>query len=393
MMKPAADRMEHLAAHFFAALAARIAALRAAGADIIRLDEGAPDLPPAAEIIQALAESAARPERHSYQPQRGTPALRQAWAGMYRRVHGVELDAETQITPLLGSKEGIFHLSMLSLQPGDVALIPDPGYVTYTRGALFAGAQPVYFPLLAERGYLPDLETIPDEAACRARLLWLNYPNNPTGGVANLDFFQNAVDFARRYDLLVVHDAAYAQVTFDGYRAPSILEIPGAQDTALEFNTLSKSHNMAGWRVGAALGNAEAVRRLFTLKTNVDSGHFLPIMDAAAQAMNGDQAWLGARNHIYQQRRDVILAGLRAAGLEAATPRGSLYVWAAIPQGWKSEEFTAMLLDEAHVSLTPGTVFGQGGEGHVRIAFTAPAERCGEAMQHLAGWLRRNPRA
>jgi LL-diaminopimelate aminotransferase len=380
--------MEHLTAHFFATLGARIAALRAAGADVIRLDEGAPDMPPAPEIIQALSASAAQPERHSYQPQRGTAALRQAWAEMYRRVHGVTLDAETQITPLLGSKEGIFHLSMMTLQTGDAALIPDPGYITYTRGALFAGAEPIHFPLLPERGYLPDLEAIPAAAVRRARLLWLNYPNNPTGGVAELAFFQQAVEFARRHHLLVVHDAAYTQITYDGYRAPSLLEIPGALEVALEFNTLSKSHNMAGWRVGAAAGNPEVIRRLFTLKTNVDSGHFLPIMEAATAAMTGDQAWLEPRNRIYQERRDVILSGLRAAGLPVEAPRGSLYIWCPAPPGWNGLEFSQRLLEEAHVSLTPGVVFGQRGENHVRIAVAAPAERCAEAMSRLGAWAR-----
>lgn len=387
MITPA-RRMETFTPHFFASLSARIAQMTAAGLDVIRLDEGAPDLPPAPFIIQELSATAARPDVHGYQPHRGPAFLRQAWATMYRRLYGLELDPEREIIPLLGSKEGIFHLLLALVDPGDLVLVPDPGYITYTRGVQFAGGQVSYFPLLPERGWLPDLSTIPPDLARRARLLWLNYPNNPTAGTADLAFFEQAVAFARQYDLLLCHDAAYAQVTFDGSPAPSPLQVPGAQEVVVEFNTLSKSHNMAGWRVGAALGNPEALRLLFNLKTNADSSHFFPILQAAAAAMTGDQAWLVERNAIYAQRRERIVSALNQVGLPARLPSGSLYVWSPIPPGWRSEAFVSAVLEQAQVSFTPGTLFGQGGEGYIRISFTAPLERVEEAMQRLTRFLR-----
>jgi LL-diaminopimelate aminotransferase len=287
----------------------------------------------------------------------------------------------------LGSKEGIFHLSQAFLEPGDLALVPDPGYITYTRGALFAGAEVRYFPLLPERGYLPDLEQIPAEVLMRARLLWLNYPNNPTGASAAPRLFAQAVDLAKRYGFLICHDAAYMQVFFDGEPPPSLLQVPGAKQVGVEFNTLSKSHNMAGWRSGALLGNPEAVKTLFTLKTNLDSGHFLPILEASTAALTGDQSWLVERNDIYRQRRDAVLAALPRLGMAAEPPRASLYVWASIPEGWACEPFALAALEHAGVSLTPGTVFGKGGEGYVRIALCAPVEKIELGMLRLGDWI------
>ena len=252
--------------------------MSASGLDVIRLDEGAPDLPPAPHIINAMARSAEKNDRHSYQPHRGTTALRQAWSGMYYRVYGVDVDPEREVLPLLGSKEGIFHLVQVYIEPGDIVLIPDPGYISYTRGTLFCGGEPYYFNLHAEKGYLPDLESIPGHVLRRKKLMWLNYPNNPTGAVATAEFFTRAVEFARDHRLLLCHDAAYTQVTYDGEPSLSVLESPGAKEVAVEFNTLSKSHNMAGWRVGALVGNPEVIRQLFILKTNADSSHFLPVM-------------------------------------------------------------------------------------------------------------------
>jgi LL-diaminopimelate aminotransferase len=270
------------------------------------------------------------------------------------------------------------------IDPGDVVLIPDPGYLTYTHGAVLAGGEPYYLPLHANNHYLPDLGAIPREVVHKAKILWLNYPNNPTAATAPLAFFEKAVEFARRYDLLVCHDAAYAHVVFDDYRAPSILEVPGAKETAIEFNTLSKSHNMAGWRTGVAVGQSQALRLLHTLKTHADSGHFLPILDAATAALRGDQSWLAGRNQIYQGRRDAALKGLHAFGLAADVPSASLYVWSPLPPGWTAQDFSAALLEKAHVSVTPGTVFGAQGEGYFRIALTTSVERIEEAMQRIA---------
>jgi len=382
--------MQYFQEHFFASLGARLAALRSEGADIIRLDEGAPDLPPAPHIIETLARAAGRPDAHSYQPQRGFPELRQAWAEMYRRAYGVTVDPELEVLPLLGSKEGIAHLPLAVVDPGQVVLAPDPGYVTYSRGAYLAGCELYYIPLRLEREYLPDLQAVPPGILQRTRLLWLNYPNNPTAATASLDFFSEAVAFARRNRLILCHDAAYTQVCFDVYRAPSLLEVPGAKEVCVEFNTLSKSHNMAGWRVAAAIGNPGLIKTLHSLKTNLDSGHFRPVLEAAAAAMTGDQAWLQERNEIYRQRRDVVIQALQQLEIETSVPKASLYVWFKVPPGHTGDDFAAALLEQAHVSLTPGSVFGPGGQGFIRLSLTAPIDKVEEAMLRLGKFLKEN---
>jgi len=382
-MIPFAQRMDLFTEHFFAGLNRRVAILQAQGCDIIRLDEGSPDLPPASHIIEALSRSAGRVDSHGYQPHRGFAELRQAWAGMYQRLYGVTIDPEREVLPLIGSKEGIFHLPLAFVEPGSIVLVPDPGYITYTRGTRLAGGVPYSVPLLPERGFLPDLQAVPADVVQRAKILWLNYPNNPTAATASLDFFTEAVAFARDHNLLLCHDAAYAQVTYDGYRAPSLLEVAGAKEACVEFNTLSKSHNMAGWRVASILGNAAVIQAMYTLKTNMDSGYFRPLMEAAVAAMTGDQTWLQRRNDTYRQRRDVVLQTLKRLGLQAETPRASLYVWFTIPHGQTSADFASALLERAHISLTPGSVFGPGGEGYVRLSVTAPIERVEEAMRRL----------
>lgn len=386
-MTAIAARMQNLKPHFFSTLSQRLSELQRQGVDVIRLDEGSPDLPPPPEVVEALVRAARQPDRHRYQPHRGTSALRQAWAEMYARVYGVVLDPETEVLPLLGSKEGIFHLSQVYISPGDVVLAPDPGYITYIRGALFAGGQVYPLPLTPERAYLPDLQSIPPEILRRARLLWLNYPHNPTAAVATLQFFEQAVAFAREHRLLLCHDAAYSQVTFDDQPAPSLLQIPGAKEVAVEFNSLSKSHNLAGWRLGVIVGQAEALQHLHTLKTNQDSGHFLPIMEAAVVALTGERAWVLERNAIYRRRRDVVVTGLRRLGLAVQSPLASMYVWSPVPAGWKATEFAIASLEQAQVSLTPGTVFGAYGEGYVRLALTESEERLAEAMQRLERFL------
>lgn len=381
-----AQRMHHLAAHFFAGLGAKIAAMRQSGLDVIRLDEGSPDLPPSVEIIQALTHSAAQADSHAYQPHRGSEALRQAWAHSYQQIHDVQLDAEQEILPLLGSKEGIFHLQQALIEPGDVVIVPDPGYITYSRGALFAGGQPVSLPLLAENGYLPDFSMISKHNLSRTKILWLNYPNNPTAAIATLEFFEQAVSFAQQHGILLCHDAAYARVTFDGKPAPSLLQAPGASQVAVEFNTVSKSHNMAGWRSAVVVGNSQALKALFTLKTNQDSGHFLPVLEGTVQALTGDQSWVEQRNLVYRRRRDVLVQGLRQLGFEISEPRASLYVWCPTPDGMTSVDFAAQVLEQAQVSFTPGVVFGPGGEGFVRISMTGQEERLREAVERLGRW-------
>jgi len=386
-MKITADRMGVFPDHFFAGLNTKIREMQAQGQDVIRLDIGSPDLPPDPHIIESLKNSVERSNSHGYQPHQGPISLRQAWVDMYQRQYQVDLDPVDEVLPLLGSKEGIFNLVMSSVNPGDAVLIPDPGYLTYNAATRFAGGEPVFIPLTIEHAFLPDLQAVPKQILDKAKMLWLNYPNNPTAGVADLEFFTQVVDLAQEHDLLVCHDAAYSQVTFDGYLAPSILQVPGAKDVAVEFNTLSKSHNMAGWRTGVVVGNREVISQLHALKTNIDSGQFLPIMESAEAALNGDQAWLVERNHVYQERRDIIIKHLNQMGVKARVPLASLYVWCAVPSGWTSREFATMLLEGARISLTPGDIFGSQGEGYMRISFTVPKARIEEAMRRMSDVL------
>jgi LL-diaminopimelate aminotransferase len=378
---------DKLSTNFFSALNARVSNLQTSQADIIRLDIGSPDLPPADHIVAALSQSAVLPNSHGYQPHRGSESLREAWCTLYQRLHEVHLDPETEVLPLLGSKEGVFHLSQATLNPSDIVLYPDPGYQTYKQSALFARAEPVALPLLPENQYLPDLSAIPTAIAKRAKILWLNYPNNPTAAVASLDFFAEAVEFCHRHNILLCHDAAYTQVTFDDYQAPSILQVPGASEVAVEFNTLSKSHNMAGWRSGAAVGQQRAIESLHKIKSHADSGHFLPVIEASKAALTGDQSWLRERNATYQARRDAVMIPFREMGLEAQNPQASLYVWCKIPKGTTSDQFVLELLEGAHVSLTPGSIFGELGRDFVRLSLTQPLERIQEAMQRIKDWL------
>jgi LL-diaminopimelate aminotransferase len=382
--------MESLSKQYFATLALLIQGLQAEGMDVIRLDVGSPDLPPPGEVIVALNRSAARPDHHGYQPHKGIPALRRAWADFYLDTFGVELDPETEVLPLSGSKEGIFHIGQVVLEPGDVVLLPDPGYLSYSSGTHFSSGVPYFMPLEESRTYLPMLEHIPDSVARKVRILWLNYPHNPTGAVADLAFFERAVEFARRYGILLLHDAAYSQVTFDGHRAPSVLEVPGAKEVAVEFNTLSKSHNMAGWRTGAALGVPEVLERLYRLKTHADSGQFLPVMEAAAAALRTRREWIETRNEVYRARRDLVASALNETGIEAPVPLAGLYIWFRGPASMTSRQFTEGLLNETGVSLAPGSIFGNQGEGFARLALCSPEARLTEAMSRLARWWRQN---
>jgi len=381
-----ARRLDRIPPYVFAALAARIRALEAQGMDVIRLDIGSPDMPPADFIIEALAAAARRPDLHGYPSYTGTPALRRAIAAYYERRYGVSLHPDHEVLPLIGSKEGIVNLTVAWLDAGDLALVPDPGYPVYQMAAFIAGGDVYPMPLRAENGFLPDLDAIPAETAQRARLLWLNYPNNPTGATADLAFFEKAVAFARRYEILLCHDAPYCDVTFDGYRAPSLLSVPGAREVAVEFNSLSKSHNMAGWRVGMAVGNPTAIKALTLIKSNADSGIFTAIQEAAIAALTGDQSWLQARNAIYQARRDLVLAGLAAAGIQAEAPKAGLYVWAHVPSGFTAADFAALLLEKTGVSLTPGSAFGAHGEGFVRVSLGMDTERIREAMGRVGAF-------
>jgi LL-diaminopimelate aminotransferase len=377
------DRLRRLPPYPFARWSDGVAAVQRRGVDVIRLDIGNPDLPPPDAVVEALRQAARQPDRHGYPNYRGSPTLRQAAAEYYQRRFGVALDPDTQVLPLIGSKEGIVNLALACLDPGDLALVPTPGYAPYTVGATLAGAEIYPLPLLAERAFLPDLDAVPAQVADRAALLWLNYPHNPTSATADLSFFSQAVDFARRHDLLLCHDTPYCDVTYDHHAPPSILQVDGAADVAVEFNSLSKTFNMAGWRIGMAVGRRDALAALAQVKSNVDSGMFQPLQEAAAQALRTPPEWIAARNMIYQQRMTTVLDGLAAAGMPAPRPQATLYVWAALPPGWTSEGFALALLEQTGVALAPGPFFGAGGEGYVRISVTAPTERVAEAMARL----------
>lgn len=383
-----ATRIASLQPYYFAALGRRIQALAERGVEVIRLDIGSPDLPPAPFIVEAMIAAARRPDAHGYTAYGGTPAYRKAVAQYYCRRFGVEPDWRTQVVGLIGSKEGLFTMGQVVLDPGDVALATDPGYATYAVTSEIAGAEVYPLPLLAENGFLPDFHAIPGEVLKRAKLLWLNYPNNPTGAVATLDFFAAAVEFARQHGLVIAHDAPYVDVGFDGYRAPSILQVPGAFEVAVEFNSLSKAYNMAGWRLGMAVGNPEWIRYLELYKSQVDTSHFEPILAGGIAALTGDQAWLVDRNEVYRKRREAVMAGLKKIGLQPFQPQAGLYAWTPVPEGYTDEEFCRRLLEEAGVSVTPGTVFGRYGAGYFRISFCTPQDRLERAMERMFRWMK-----
>ncbi|HEY3341912.1 MAG TPA: aminotransferase class I/II-fold pyridoxal phosphate-dependent enzyme [Anaerolineae bacterium] len=359
--------------------------LKAGGMDIIALDMGSPDLPPNDVIIDTLVTSARNPNKHGYGGFTGTATFRKSFTQYYARHFGVDLNPEKEALPLLGSKEGIYHTAFAYLNPGDYALIPDPGYPTYTAGTEIAGGTPYFMPLLKENNWLPDLNAIPAEVLGKTKLMWLNYPNNPTAAIAPLAFFEKVVAFCKQHNILLCHDNPYCENGYDGFVAPSVLQVPGAKDIAVEFFSLSKSHNMAGMRVGVILGNAEAVRLIGMLKSNVDSGPYIGIQDATISALTGDQEWLYERQETYKERRDLVVAGLRAAGCEVDVPQATIYVWAHIPAAFKtSSEWAEYLLEKKGISLTPGTAFGEHGEGYVRISLGTATKRIKEAVERIA---------
>jgi LL-diaminopimelate aminotransferase len=368
-------------------MAETIAALRAHGVDVIRMDIGSPDMPPAEHILAAAEKAIRDPGTHGYPAfGYGTPSLLEAVAEYYQARFGVAIDPNRETTALLGSKEGVFHLSQALLQAGDVALVPDPGYPVYRVAAEWAGAEVYPLPLRRERNFLPNLESVPQKIFDRARLMWINYPNNPTGAVAGREFYQRVLDRTRGRGILLCHDAAYCDVAFDGHRPTSLLELPGARESAVEFTSVSKTYNMAGWRLGFLSGNAEAVAAVRRVKSNIDSGIFAGVTAAGEAALRGDQTWIAGRNAVYARRRDLILRGLQAIDMQADPPHGSLYVWAPVPKGRSSEAFAAVLLKQTGVCFSPGSFFGSEGEGYVRISLATPTDRVEEAMRRLREW-------
>jgi LL-diaminopimelate aminotransferase len=375
--------IQDLPPYHFADAKKRIAERRAAGVDVISLSMGDPDLPAPQAVIDRLCSALQNPENTRYPEYAGMRALHEAIAAWFERRFAVRLTPEYDILPLLGSKEGLVYSAAAVLNAGDISLIPDPYYPVYITASTSVGAEPYLLPLVEENGYLPELDKIPQDVLAKSRLLWLNYPNNPTAACANRRFFEEAVAFAQRHNLAIIHDMAYAEVYFDDFRPMSILQIPGASEVAVELHSLSKTYNMAGFRVGMAVGNAELVEAVSRLKSNIDSGMFRPVQYAAIEALQLPESWIEQRNAIYRQRRDVLLAGCNAIGMRTQTPGAGLYVWAAVPRGFTSRDFANWLFDKTGVFVTPGTNFGDAGEGYVRISLTVPEERIEAALQRM----------
>jgi LL-diaminopimelate aminotransferase len=383
-MQPS-SRLDRLPPYLFAELERKIREKRAAGVDVISLGIGDPDTPTPSVVIDALASGAADPGTHQYPSNRGRPELREAYARFYERRFGVTLDPESEIIPALGAKECVFNLNLAFLDPDSVALAADPGYPVYTGGPLLAGAEAVLMPLVPELGFAPDLDAFGGDVAQRARLMYLNYPNNPTGAIVPDGLFERAVEFAHEHDVLVVHDASYTETTFDGYVAPSFLETPGAKEVGVEVFSLSKGWNMTGWRTAAIVGNPDAVATYWKLKTNIDSGVFEAVQLATVAALDaGPPEEMPA---IYQRRRDLVCDALAEIGVDVTPPKGTIYVWAPVPEGHTSASYCEMVLEESGVVVSPGGSYGANGEGFFRISLTVPDERLVEAVERLRGSL------
>jgi LL-diaminopimelate aminotransferase len=383
-MQPS-SRLDRLPPYLFAELERKIREKRAAGVDVISLGIGDPDTATPQVVSGALASAASDPGTHQYPSNRGRPELREAYARFYERRFGVTLDPEMEIIPALGAKECVFNLNLAFLDPDSVALAADPGYPVYTGGPLLSGAEAVLMPLVPERGFAPDLEAIGGDVAARARLLYLNYPNNPTGAVVPDGLFERAVEFGRENDVLIVHDASYTETTFDGYVAPSFLETPGAKEVGVEVFSLSKGWNMTGWRTAAIVGNADAVAAYWKLKTNIDSGMFEAVQLATVAALDAGPP--PEMPGIYQRRRDLVCDALAEIGVDVTPPKGTIYVWAPVPEGHTSASYCEMVLEESGVVVSPGGSYGVSGEGFFRISLTVPDERLAEAVERLRGSL------
>ncbi|MFH1560050.1 MAG: LL-diaminopimelate aminotransferase [Chloroflexota bacterium] len=381
-----ANRIDQLPPYLFVEISRKIAQKRAEGVDVVTFAIGDPDIPTPSHILNRLHEASNDPPNHRYPESEGLPELRRAIAQWYESRFGVVLDPDKEVLPLIGAKEGIGHAALCFIDPGDVALVPDPGYPVYSVGTLFAGGECHWMPLLEENQWLPDLKAIPTDVAEKAKVLWINYPNNPTGAIAGEGFFEEVVAFARRYNIPVLHDAPYTEVAYDDHRPASFLQVPGAKEVGMEFHSLSKSYNMTGWRIGMAVGNADMINALMRVKSNLDSGIPQAIQYAAIEALQGPQDCIQEHNRIYQRRRDKVVATLRQIGLEVAVPKASLYVWAKLPPGWKSGAFSALLIEEKDIVVTPGAGYGRYGEGYIRLSLTIADDQLEKGLERLASW-------
>jgi len=378
--------MEQLRPYLFVEINKKIAEKRAKGEEIISFAIGDPDIPTPPHIIDRLCQAAKDPANHRYPETAGLPELCQAIAEWYQRRFDVVFDPETEVLPLIGSKEGIGHIAFCLIDAGDMALVPDPAYPVYSISTILAGGKPYYMSLREENDFLPNLNSIRDYVLQKTKLLWINYPNNPTGAVAELDFFNRAVEFARQHDIVVCHDGPYSEVAFDGYQPASLMQANGAKEVGVEFHSLSKSYNMTGWRIGMVVGNAKVINALRKLKSNLDSGIPQAIQYAAIEAFSGPQDCIAEHNAIYQRRRDLIIEVLNDIGLEVRVPKASLFVWARVPEGYNSVDFTADLLEQVGVAVTPGVGYGRSGEGYVRLSLTIPDAVLVRGLSRLSAW-------
>jgi len=379
-------RVEKLPPYFYVEISRKIAEKQARGEDVVSFAIGDPDIPTPPHIIERLCQAAQDPTNHRYPESGGLPELRQAIVHWYENRFSVSLDPDKEVLPLIGSKEGIAHIAFSLIDPGDVALVTDPGYPVYSVGTMLAGGRPYYIPLSWKNGFLPDLRRIPLNVLRRTKLLWINYPNNPTGAVADIDFLKGVVEFARQNDLCICHDGPYSEVAFDGYKPVSFMQADGAREVGVEFHSLSKSYNMTGWRIGMVVGNATMIDALRRLKSNLDSGIPQAIQYAAIEALAGPQDCIEDHNVVYQRRRDLIVEMLNNIGLKARKPKASLYIWAQVPQGYTSVEFADDLLEKVGVVVTPGIAYGRGGEGYIRLSLTLPDASLVKGLSRLGEW-------
>jgi LL-diaminopimelate aminotransferase len=380
-----ARRVQELPPYLFVGISRAIAAKKAQGIDVISFGIGDPDIPTPGPVLNRLEKALHTPAHHRYPESEGLPEFRKAVCDFYKRRFNIDLDPATEAINLIGAKEGIAHASLCFIDPGDTALVPDPAYPVYQIGTMFAGGKSHFMPLKAENGWLPKFEDIPADVARTAKVMWLNYPNNPTGAIASLEFFNEAVKFAKEFDIALMHDACYTEVTYDGYVAPSILQVDGARDIAMEFHSLSKTANMTGWRIGMAVGNSDMVNALMRVKSNIDSGLSQAIQEMGIEALNLPADWLKQNNDIYRKRRDRVVAILNEIGIDAVAPKAGLYIWVAIPEGYTSAKFAQKLLDERNVVVTPGNGYGPAGEGYIRLSLTTPDDRIDEGIRRLSG--------
>lgn len=378
-----AERLRRLPPYLFQEIDRLKAELTARGVDVINLGVGDPDLPTPKHIIESLQRTAEDPVNHQYPSYSGMNDFKGSVARWYRSRFGVDLDPEKEVLTLIGSKEGIAHLPLACINPGDVALVPSPAYPVYDIATMFAGGESHFMPLLHKNGFLPDLDAIPAETARKARVMFINYPNNPTGATADKGFFEKVVEFGRENDIMICHDAAYTEMGFDGYRPMSFLEVDGAKEVGIEFHSLSKTYNMTGWRLGFAVGNADVIGALGQVKSNIDSGAFNAVQWAGITALESDQQCVAEMQQIYQERRDILIDGLKSANLNPTPPKATFYVWCPTPPGYTSKAFSSLLLKEAGIVTTPGSGFGEPGEGYIRMALTVNKERIREAVERI----------